>query len=198
MYLQTKKTALILRVAWPSAMHAVSAVVVGKKQFESLRTSLMQSLGLQKPGANPELQCCVASLLFDPQVLAVTDTVRDARSLGCHSEVVLDFQEGLGPEAPDYDSLSEILCQRLGQAGFHAGPTALARDLGGDFPFLTCAFGEFLARLQWSWTSAVAARCSTACPSVDLNLLMWCIPGKPKWLRPRDFAEVLAWAQHYQ
>ena len=129
---------------------------------------------------NPELQCCVVSLLFDPQVLAVTDTVRDARSLGCHSEVVLDFQEGpLGPEAPDYNSLSEILCQRLGQAGFHAGLTALARDLIGDFPFLTCAFGEFLARLQWSWTSVVAAMCPTACPSVDLNLLMWCIPGKP-------------------
>ena len=40
-----QKASLVSRVAWPRALHAVSAAVVGKRHFESLRTSVMQSLG---------------------------------------------------------------------------------------------------------------------------------------------------------
>lgn len=51
-----QKIQLIQRVAWPRVLHAVSAVVIGKKHFDSLRTEVMQSLRLQKPGASPILQ----------------------------------------------------------------------------------------------------------------------------------------------
>ena len=40
-----QKASLVSRVAWPRALHAVSAAVVGKRHFESLRASVMQSLG---------------------------------------------------------------------------------------------------------------------------------------------------------
>ena len=57
----TQKASLVLRAAWPRALHAVSAVVLGKKHFSGLRTQVMQSLGISRPGANPDLQCFLES-----------------------------------------------------------------------------------------------------------------------------------------
>ena len=109
-----QKISLVIRAAWPRALHAVSAVVLGKKHFVTLRTEVMKSLGLSKPGASPDLQCSLESLLFDPQVFAIIETVRDARSLQGHGHTVLDLEVGpLGVEKPVYNSVSEILCQRL-------------------------------------------------------------------------------------
>jgi len=154
-----QKITLTIRVAWPRAMHAVSAVVVGKKHYESLRTAFMNALHLQKPGSSPDLQCCLERLIVDPQVYAVLETVRDARSLSCHSKVALDLDHGpLCPDNPTFNSLSEILCQRLHPVGFQVRPHAIVQDAIGTFPFLTCGFGEFLVRCQWVWISVVAAR----------------------------------------
>jgi hypothetical protein len=76
-------------------MHAISAVVVGRKHFESLRTHMMQSLHLQKPGANPVLQCGLEGLAVDPLVFAALETVRDARALGVDFCVVQDLMLAL-------------------------------------------------------------------------------------------------------
>ena len=154
-----QKVTLTIRAAWPRAMHAVSAVVIGKKHFESLRTAFMNALNLQKPGSSPDLQCCLERLIVDPQVYAALETVRDARSLGCHSKVALDLDQGpLCPDCPTFNSLSEILCQRLHQLGFQVSHNAVAQDSIGLFSFLTCGFGEFLFRCQCAWISVVASR----------------------------------------
>ena len=154
-----QKVTLVLRVAWPRALHAVSAVVVGKKHFEQLRSAFMLALHLQKPGASPDLQCCLERLAVDPQVYAVLETVRDARSLGCHSKIALDLDQGpLCTDRPTFNSLSEILCQRLHQVGFQVCPNATVTDTIGTFPFLTCGFGEFVMRCQLSWVLVVASR----------------------------------------
>lgn len=156
-----QKVTLVAQVAWPRALHAVSAAVVGKKRFESMRTALMLALGQHKPGANPDLQCCLEGVAFDPQAYAILETLRDARSLGTHSLVVLDLQAGpLSEEAPTYNSLSEILCQRLHQAGFQVLPSGLIADSIGSFSFLECPFGELQFRFQLAWSSVVAARIS--------------------------------------
>ena len=84
----------------------MSAVVVGKKHFEGLRTQLMQSLHLQKPGANPVLQCGLESLDFDPLVFAALETFRDARALGIDFCVVQDWNMGpFGDSEPQFNSL---------------------------------------------------------------------------------------------
>ena len=153
-----QKLTLVTRVAWPRAMHAISAVVVGRKHFESLRTQLMQSLHLQKPGANPVLQCGLESLTTDPLVFAALETFRDARALGVESSVVDDLNAGpFGVEEPQFNSLSEILCQRLHQVGFHPGAHGCVTDAIGTFRFLACPFGELLLRLQLAWTSVMAS-----------------------------------------
>ena len=154
-----QKLTLVTRVAWPRAMHAISAVVVGRKHFEALRTHLMQSLHLQKPGANPVLQCGLESLTTDPLVFAALETIRDARALGIESSVVDDLNAGpFGHEEPQFNSLSEILCQRLHQVGFHPQVHGRVRDAIGSFRILDCSFGELLLRLQLAWTSIMACQ----------------------------------------
>ena len=156
-----QKITLILRAAWPRALHAVAAVVIGKKHFESLRTELMQALQIQKPGSSPDLQCCLERFVVDPQVYAGLETVRDARSMGCHSKVALDLDQGPhSQDQPIFNSLSEILCQRLHQLGFHTLAGANIQDDIGSFSFLTCGFSEFQFRCQRAWISVVAARVS--------------------------------------
>ena len=154
-----QKLTLVTRVAWPRAMHAISAVVVGRKHFESLRTHMMQSLHLQKPGANPVLQCGLEGLAVDPLVFAALETVRDARALGVDFCVVQDLDAGpFGGDEPQFNSLSEILCQRLHQVGFTPELHGLVSDAIGSFRLLACPFGELLVRLQLVWTTVMAAQ----------------------------------------
>ena len=149
-----QKLTLVSRVAWPRAMHAISAVVVGRKHFESLRTHMMQSLHLQKPGANPVLQCGLEGLLVDPLVFAALETIRDARALGVDFCVVQDLDAGpFGADEPQFNSLSEILCQRLHQVGFTPELHGCVSDTIGSFRLLDCPFGELLVRLQLVWTT---------------------------------------------
>jgi len=152
-----QKLTLVSRVAWPRAMHAISAVVVGRKHFEGLRTQMMQALHLQKPGANPILQCGLEGISVDPLVFAALETFRDARGLGVDFCVVHDLDAGpFGGAEPQYNSLSEILCQRLHQVGFTPEPCGLVSDAIGSFRLLACSFGELMVRLQLAWTTIMA------------------------------------------
>ena len=152
-----QKVILVQRVAWPRAFHAVSAVVIGKKHFEALRTNVMQALKLQKPGANPTLQCSLEGAMFDPLVFAAVETLRDARSLGDASAVELGLNCAIfDSERPSFNSLSEILCQRLHRIGFEVQANAVACDDLGPFNFLQCSLPEFVMRAQWAWTRILA------------------------------------------
>ena len=154
-----QKVMLTSRVAWPRAMHAVSSVVVGKHHFADLRTAFMQALNLRKPGANPVLQCGLEGLTVDPLVYAALDTIRDARALGVSFCVVHDLDAGpFGADVPQYNTLSEILCQRLHQVGFLPQLHGIVQDDFGAFRLLECSFGELLFRLQLAWTSVMAAQ----------------------------------------
>ena len=153
-----QKLTLVTRVAWPRAFHAVSTVVVGKKHFAGLRTQLMQTLHLQKPGANSILQCGLESLDCDPLVFAALETFRDARSLGIDFCVVEALNAGpLAEVEPQFNTLSEIFCQRLHQVGLRPDLHGVVRDQIGEFRVLHCPFGELRFRLQLAWTSVMAA-----------------------------------------
>ena len=109
----------------------------------------MQALGLSKPGASPEVQLCLESLTCDPQLFAILDTLRDARALSTSSEVLLGLATGpLCADVPAFNSLSEVLCQRLHQAGFELLPDGNVFDSVGQFSFLACSFGELCFRLH--------------------------------------------------
>lgn len=137
----------------------VTRVVVGRKHFESLRTHMMQSLHLQKPGANPVLQCGLEGLTVDPLVFAALETIRDARALGVDFCVVEDLDSGpFSGDEPQFNSLSEILCQRLHQVGFTPEVHGFVSDSLGSFRLLECPFGGLLVRLQLAWTTIMAVQ----------------------------------------
>ena len=153
-----QKVTLIKRVAWPRAFHAVAAVVVGRKHFENLRTTVMQALRIQKPGANPELQCSLEGDAFDPMLFAAFETVRDARSLRDAQSVALDLSVALfDSDVPQHNSLSEILGQRLHKIGFKVQSDATVLDAIGPLDFLQCPLQEFVWRAQWTWTQVLAS-----------------------------------------
>lgn len=154
-----QKVTLIMRVAWPRAFHGVSAVVIGRKHFDNLRTCIMQALKLQKPGANPELQCSLEGDLFDPLLYAAAETVRDARSLRDAQHVAVDLNLALFSDGkPAFNTLSEIVGQRLHKIGFEVQQDAQVRDSLGCFNLLSCPLAEFVMRAQWTWTKVLACK----------------------------------------
>ena len=154
-----QKVTLIMRVAWPRAFHGVSAVVIGRTHFDNLRTCIMQALKLQKPGANPELQCSLEGDLFDPLLYAAAETVRDARSLRDAQHVAVDLNLALFSDGkPAFNTLSEIVGQRLHKIGFEVQQDAQVRDSLGCFNLLSCPLAEFVMRAQWTWTKVLACK----------------------------------------
>jgi len=68
--------------AWPRALHACAAVVIGRRFVDTLRTECMKALKLNKPGASPWLQFCLEGDGFDPQQWIILDTLRCYRAAG--------------------------------------------------------------------------------------------------------------------
>ena len=116
----------------------------------------MLALHLRKPGANPALQCALEGPLFDPLVYAAAETVRDTRSLSAATQVTADLDFGLfNHEGREFNTLSEILCQRLRKVGFQVARGAFVLDRFCRFNLLQCSFPELLFRLQWTWVSVL-------------------------------------------
>ena len=54
---QFQKERAIMASAWPKVFYSISIAPIGPVHFGKLRTQVQRALGLQKFGANPELQC---------------------------------------------------------------------------------------------------------------------------------------------
>lgn len=153
----TQKLALVRQVAWPRAFHACSAVVVGKKHVGSLRTRVLQSLGLDKPGASPILQLACESFGSDPGVHLIIDTLRDFRDLGAGCEQVSRLHEvAQGSVFGSFGSVHEILCQRLHQLGWEHVVDSTFQDDWGPFDIVAVNFADLCCRVSVAWRKVVA------------------------------------------
>ena len=153
-----QKMRLVKTVAWPRAFHAISAVVLGKKRFHMLRAKVMQSLRLDKAGANCFLQLFLDSGNTDPQCYALLETIRDFRDLGCNAEQIDRLtQVGMGLTDSPYNTVSQVLCQRLHQIGFQLLSHGWVRDEFGTWDLALTDFGEVKYRIQLAWTRVVAS-----------------------------------------
>ena len=156
-----QKLQLIHRVAWPRALHAVSAVVVGKKKFASLRTCYMKAVRLDKPGANPHVQCFLDGIVMDPQMYAIVDTVRAFRIHGQSADGLLNLSLTCAADGQEvWTHATSVLRQRIDQCGFQLQADGLVNDRFGFFDLSSCNFPEVLWRLQCGWTFKVAAMVS--------------------------------------
>ena len=167
-----QKIQLIHRVAWPRALHAVSAVVVGKKRFAALRTCYLRSVHLDKPGVNPFLQCFLDGLCMDPQLFAILSTIRDFRVHGQSADSLLNLCQSCQVDSPEvWSHATSVLRQRVEQCGFRLNPDGAVLDRFGVFDLATCPFGELLRRLEYGWTLKVAAAVSHRSPFSDFCLV---------------------------
>ena len=163
-----QKLQLIHRVAWPRALHAVSAVVVGKKRFAALRTCYLRAVHLDKPGVNPFLQCFLDGLCMDPQLFAILSTIRDFRIHGQSADSLLNLCQSCQVESPEvWSHATSVLRQRVEQCGFQLTSDGTVIDRFGAFDLATCPFGELLKRLEFGWTLKVAAAVSHRSPFMD-------------------------------
>ncbi len=152
----SQKMRMIKTVAWPRAFHAISAVVLGKKRFHSVRVKALQALKLDKAGANCYLQLCLDNLIADPQCFALLETIRDYRDLGSNVEQVDRFtQIGLGVLRSPFSTVSQILCQRLHQIGLCIAQEGCVCDDFGSWRLSSTDFGEVRFRLQHAWLKVV-------------------------------------------
>ena len=152
----SQKMRLIKTVAWPRAFHAISAVVLGRKRFQSVRAKAMQAIGLDKAGANGHVQLVLDSAFADPQSFTLLETIRDFRDLGADSDQ-LDrlIRIGIGLDHSPYNTVNQILCQRLHQVGMTVLSDGFVVDDFGKWNLAESDFGEVKFRLQQAWLKVV-------------------------------------------
>ena len=152
------KLRIVRTASWPKAMHGIASAYVGRKHFHRLRTGMMQGLGLNKPGANAFLQCCLEESL-DPQKYAILQTIRDWRTLGDQGHQAVMLQRLNESEKPYAQaSLTSILLHRLQVLGWILAPDGSVTDKYGSFDLATLHWTELVLRLECAWIDVVASQ----------------------------------------
>ena len=112
------KLRVVRTAAWPRALHGVASSLIGRKHFHSLRCCLVRALDLQRPGVNSFVLCHLLGKI-DPQFVALIETVRSWRQVGCKSHQLAMLQKGMSDqEAGHVSSLTSVLEQRLQVIGW--------------------------------------------------------------------------------
>ncbi len=153
----SQKAQVVLRAAWPRAMHAVSASPVGLKHFHSLRSAFMTALRLDRPGANSFAQLHSDGFLMDPHAFALLQTFRDHRDLATsswHNQVLADLVHG-GLVLP-VGSVTQVLLGRIHVLKWSVLPNGLIQDALGAFSLSTLHWSELCLRFQIAWHHRVA------------------------------------------
>ena len=154
-----QKLRAVKTAAWPRALHGVSAVVVGKKHWFSLRSAYMRSFRWAKPGANPFVQMLLDGFGADPQLFAIWNTILDYRSLGGSGLAQLSWGlVGADGFRSAQATVSEVLCHRVHQLGWAVVSENLVSDGFGSFDLVRCNMAELKYRVSWAWLRYVATQ----------------------------------------
>lgn len=152
------KAQVVLRAAWPRAMHGISATGLGRKHFHSLRCAYMEALKLHRPGANAFVQMHSDGFLVDPHAYAVLQTFRDFRDLGAsgwHVQVLADLVHN-GLCLPT-GSVSQVLLNRVHLLQWSVRPDGQISDQWGSFSLAELNWTELCVRFQAAWHRVVEA-----------------------------------------
>ena len=146
------KIQVLLASAWPRAFHACSAVVIGRRILDRVRSLCMKSLGFQKPGANTWLHFGLEGEGVDPLQWIITSTLKDScadhRLLECGSPC-------RDPFACSGGSVSDILLQRIHMLGWRVSEGWEIHDSIGSFLLQKVHRQALLFRINWAWTFVI-------------------------------------------
>ena len=154
-----QKVRVVLTAAWPRALHASAAVVVGRRHLEWLRTCYMKALKAAKPGASPWLQFAFETDGADPQQWILLDTFRSFRDAGGISslspclDTVATAESTYVPGA-----VTEILYQRIHQLGWDVASGTSVRDSIGTFDLMQVDWVQLVKRVHLAWTKVIARK----------------------------------------
>ena len=110
------RTQLVLRGAFPAALHAAEATVMPVSTFRRLRTQAVKAVGLSGSGVNPWLAASVgASQVVDPQWVVLLSRIR------LYRQIRRDF--------PGYGHIS-LECLERSRGRFQGTTRQLVRTLG--------------------------------------------------------------------
>lgn len=153
-----KLKAMALKIlAWPRALHGVSVVAVGDQHFRDLRSGAMKGLRSNRIGANPMLHLCTQSLVSDPEVWSILQTIKDAREYP--DRHLLEAFLGLFASAPaemPRNGPVAALRGRLVRLGWEVHPNGIVSDRYGAFSILHAPWQEIVARLSVAWSGVLA------------------------------------------
>lgn len=175
-----QKTRVIRTAGWPKALHGISANIVGRKHFHSLRSCVVQALDLQKPGLNPHVLCHLIGQL-DPQFVALIDTIRSWRQVGnrAHQMAMLQSNGSLGIGVP-MSSLTSVLEQRLHVIGWHfqAEGMVVGNDVPNGIDLATHNWRELVWLLERAWHNVVASQVAHRECFCHFEKTMFCTPDR--------------------
>ena len=154
-----QKVRVVLTAAWPRALHASAAVVVGRRHLEWLRTSYMKALKAAKPGASPWLQFAFEGDGVDPQQWILLDTFRSFRDGGGLSSLS-PCLDTVANAASSYipGSITEILYQRIHQLGWTVTSGTCVCDSIGTFDLMQVDWAQLVRRVHLAWTKVIARK----------------------------------------
>ena len=201
-----QKIQLITRVAWPRGLHACSSVVLGRKHLQSLRTEVARAVRCDKPGISPYLLCFLEHHLCDPQLYVLFDSIRDFRALDPVNGMLLLGESASGEVKLEWNSIHEILLQRLHQLGFQILPNGCVLDALGPCDFSTCSFAEIRVRVMRQWHEFLSSQLRSRLSFCDFSLVDPCATRLDfvsqtsfhqgvlrRWLTGASLANNIAW-----
>ena len=141
--------------AWPSCLHAISAVHLADDHFVKLRTGAVRGLGEHSNGMAPAIHLSlVEHPRTDPQFYAIMATLLDYRKLGTADTFVIIMASLHQPRQKGYPSPgpASVLLARLHQIAWswHEG-TVFRDDRGLLCDILNAPIQEIQSRLSESW-----------------------------------------------
>ena len=161
---------------WPRALHGVAATMIGHDQFKALRSGAMQGLSADGAGCNSALHLgLIESPATDPLCWTIFMTIRVARECGPRTAIRRAFAAAeQGTHSGPRNGVTSTLMTRLRQLGWRfSGVGHIVDDLGA-FDLFQIGWAELHFRVEYAWTSTVAALVEHR---QGLGHLRSCFPG---------------------
>ena len=137
--------------AWPKVFYSISIAPIGPVHFGKLRTQVQRALGLQKYGANPELQCaCLCPIKCDPEYFALWETVVAFRMYAIPEIAYVVLDEGAGGKKTTPGPFSSLL-KSLHKIGWRWEHPHVVDSYGITIDIKNCPIAELKERLTLAW-----------------------------------------------
>lgn len=155
--LRAKLQALI-QAAWPRSLHAISVVHLGHHHYVSLRSSAAYGLKCRRVGSNPIALLATFPQSCDPELWAISQTIRDARELSCHQQIETMLAcLSQSDEAIPSNGPTMALARRLARLGWQLVGNGFIRDDFGVFSIFASHWDAIQRRIRWSWPKVIAS-----------------------------------------